>query len=56
MMLRQSDTFRRLGLGDFRTLCQALVADPALIYWLDGQTNRAGRPMRTSGGNCSSCS
>ena len=39
LMLRQLETFRRLGSGDFLTLTKAMVRDPALIFWLDGQRN-----------------
>lgn len=44
LMYQQNDTFRRLGLGDFRTLAQAMITDPALLIWLDGQGNRLGKP------------
>ena len=38
-MLSQLDMFRRLGLGDFRTLLVELSRDPAMIFWLDNQDN-----------------
>jgi uncharacterized protein (DUF1800 family) len=44
LMLRQNETLRRLGRGDFRELARAMVRDPALLLWLDGQRNRTGRP------------
>lgn len=44
LMYRQNDTQRRLGGGDFRALAQAMIIDPALLVWLDGGGNRAGRP------------
>jgi uncharacterized protein (DUF1800 family) len=44
MMLAQNETFRRLGAGDFRELARALIADPAMLVWLDGAQNRKGRP------------
>jgi uncharacterized protein (DUF1800 family) len=44
LMLRQNETLRRLGRGDFRELARAMVRDPALLLWLDGQRNRRGRP------------
>jgi uncharacterized protein (DUF1800 family) len=44
LMLRQNETLRRLGRGDFRELARAMVRDPALLLWLDGQRNRQGRP------------
>ena len=43
-MLRQNETLRRLGRGDFRELARAMVRDPALLLWLDGQRNRKGKP------------
>lgn len=44
MMLAQNETLRRLGRGDFRELARAMVRDPALLVWLDGQRNRKGKP------------
>jgi uncharacterized protein (DUF1800 family) len=44
MMLRQNQTLRSLGRGDFRELARAMVRDPALLVWLDGQKNKRGRP------------
>jgi uncharacterized protein (DUF1800 family) len=44
LMLAQNGTLRRLGRGDFRELARAMVRDPALLVWLDGQRNRKGRP------------
>jgi uncharacterized protein (DUF1800 family) len=44
LMLRQNGTLRTLGRGDFRELARAMVRDPALVVWLDGQRNRKGRP------------
>jgi uncharacterized protein (DUF1800 family) len=41
-MLAQNETFRRLGLGPFADLAQALVVDPAMLLWLDGDDNRVG--------------
>jgi uncharacterized protein (DUF1800 family) len=38
-MAHQNDTLRRLGTGDFRTLAQAMLVDPAMLFWLDGQKN-----------------
>ncbi|MGW6441516.1 DUF1800 domain-containing protein [Lentzea sp. NPDC055074] len=43
-MLAQNETFRRLGLGPFADLAQALVTDPAMLVWLDGNDNKAGSP------------
>ncbi len=44
MMLRQNQTLRSLGRGDFRGLARAMVRDPALLVWLDGQKNKKGEP------------
>jgi uncharacterized protein (DUF1800 family) len=44
LMYGQNDTMRRLGRGDFRTLAQAMIVDPAMLIWLDGQGNRVGKP------------
>ena len=44
MMLRQNETLRSLGRGDFRELARAMVRDPALLVWLDGQKNKKGKP------------
>jgi uncharacterized protein (DUF1800 family) len=38
-MLRQQQTFRDLGTGDFGPFLKAMLRDPALIFWLDGQQN-----------------
>jgi uncharacterized protein (DUF1800 family) len=44
LMLGQLDTLRRYGLGDFTQLVTAMVRDPALIVWLDGQRNTRKAP------------
>jgi uncharacterized protein (DUF1800 family) len=38
-MLKQITMFREHGLGDFRTMLVELSKDPAMIFWLDNQTN-----------------
>ena len=38
-VVNQTDTFRRCGLGDFRTLLLELSQDPAMIFWLDNKDN-----------------
>jgi uncharacterized protein (DUF1800 family) len=43
-MDRQVELFRRGGLGNFRDLLIGVGRDPAMILWLDGQTNRKGHP------------
>ncbi len=44
LMLAQNDTLRRLGRGSFTALARAMVVDPALLVWLDGQKNTAKAP------------
>jgi uncharacterized protein (DUF1800 family) len=44
LMLRQNETLRTRGRGDFRELARAMVRDPALLVWLDGQRNKKGKP------------
>jgi uncharacterized protein (DUF1800 family) len=39
VMLKQVAMFREHGLGDLRTLLVELSKDPAMIFWLDNQTN-----------------
>lgn len=41
MMGAHLEMLRDLGLGDFRTLLQHLSRSPAMIWWLDQQTNHA---------------
>jgi uncharacterized protein (DUF1800 family) len=44
LMLVQQQTLRDLGHGDFGVLLRAMLRDPALIFWLDGQLNTAKAP------------
>src|SRR4051812_26467824 len=44
LMDRQNETLRTHALGEFATLLEALVADPAMLVWLDGGTSRKDRP------------
>jgi uncharacterized protein (DUF1800 family) len=44
LMYRQQQTFRRYGTGDTGPFVRAMVRDPALILWLDGQKNTAKAP------------
>ncbi|MFG2037588.1 DUF1800 family protein [Dactylosporangium sp. NPDC048998] len=39
LMLAQQQTLFRTALGDFATQVHAMLRDPALIVWLDGQKN-----------------
>jgi len=43
-MWGQNQTFRRYGLGSFRTLLGQMARDPAMLVWLDGAQNRVGAP------------
>ncbi|MFB9237144.1 DUF1800 family protein [Plantactinospora siamensis] len=44
LMLGQLNTLRRYGPGPFGDLVTAMVRDPALIVWLDGQKNTRQAP------------
>jgi uncharacterized protein (DUF1800 family) len=44
LMLGQNQTLRQQGRGSFRTLALAMLTDPAMLYWLDGQKNVTGAP------------
>ena len=44
LMLAQNETFRRHALGSFTPLAQAMIVDPALLLWLDGNDNTAKAP------------
>ena len=44
LMLAQQQTMARLGRGDFGALVRAMLRDPALIIWLDGQVNTRQAP------------
>jgi uncharacterized protein (DUF1800 family) len=44
LMLAQQQTFRRYGGGDTGPLVRAMLRDPALIIWLDGQRNSRTAP------------
>jgi uncharacterized protein (DUF1800 family) len=43
-MLRQYRLFLDHGLGPFGVLLDAVARDPAMIRWLDNETNRKGQP------------
>jgi uncharacterized protein (DUF1800 family) len=43
-MLVQQQTFRDFGAGDFGPFLKAMLRDPALIIWLDGQQNTKAAP------------
>ncbi len=44
LMRRQHDIFRRLGAGDVSELTVAVAQDPAMLIWLDANTNVAAHP------------
>jgi uncharacterized protein (DUF1800 family) len=44
LMLRQQQTFRQYGAADTGPFVRAMLHDPALIIWLDGQRNTANAP------------
>lgn len=46
---RQIDMFRRVGLGDFRTILLELSMDPAMLYWLDNNENHKDQPNENYG-------
>ncbi len=44
LMLRQNHAFRAEALGPFGRLLERSVKEPALLLWLDAETNRKGHP------------
>jgi uncharacterized protein (DUF1800 family) len=44
LMYQQNNTQRTLGRGDFRALANAMIVDPAMLIWLDGNGNQVGKP------------
>jgi uncharacterized protein (DUF1800 family) len=49
LMLRQLQTLRQYGAGDFGVLVKAMLRDPALILWLDGDQNTSKAPNENLG-------
>lgn len=43
-MLQQNQFFRNNALGDFRDILIGISKDPAMLIWLDSNSNRRGRP------------
>ena len=43
-MYTQNELFRTQGSGDFTTLTQAVAQDPAMLIWLDANSNKASNP------------
>ncbi|HEU0168490.1 MAG TPA: DUF1800 family protein, partial [Chloroflexota bacterium] len=48
-MQQQNDTLRKLALGNFKDIVTAMAKDPAMLVWLDGDTNRKGAPNENFG-------
>jgi len=48
-MVDQMNLFRRLGLGDFRTLLREVTVDPAMLIYLDGAQSTAAHPNENYG-------
>lgn len=44
LMQRQNETLRRHALGHFDAMLQDLTRDPAMLIWLDSQSNKRGQP------------
>src|SRR5262249_39636790 len=44
LMDRQNETLRTHALGGFATLLEAVIADPAMLVWLDGGTSKKEKP------------
>ena len=42
LMAQQIGLFRQYALGNFRDLLKAVTHNPAMLIWLDGNTNRKG--------------
>ena len=48
-VVNQTETFRRCGLGHFRTLLMETARDPAMIFWLDNKDNHKDAPNENFG-------
>jgi uncharacterized protein (DUF1800 family) len=44
LLVRQNELFRRHAFGSFKELTAAIVVDPAMMFYLDTQNSRRGRP------------
>ncbi|HUS17144.1 MAG TPA: DUF1800 domain-containing protein, partial [Chloroflexia bacterium] len=49
LMYQQNELFRTRGLGKFDDLLAGVARDPAMIFWLDNNTNRKGHPNENWG-------
>ncbi len=44
LLMIQNDLFRRNALGNFRTLTHEIAKDPAMMFYLDTQSSKKGKP------------
>ena len=44
LMDRQNETLRTHAMGGFAALLEAIIADPAMLVWLDGGTSKKAKP------------
>jgi uncharacterized protein (DUF1800 family) len=44
LMQRQIDALRKHALGNFGEMLQEMTRDPAMVLWLDGNSNKRGKP------------
>lgn len=44
LMQQQNETLRRHALGHFDAMLQDMTRDPAMLLWLDSNTNKKGKP------------
>ena len=49
LMRNQNQLFRQLGAGPFKPLLTAVLTQPAMLQWLDGDKNRVGKPNENLG-------
>jgi uncharacterized protein (DUF1800 family) len=49
LLMMQNDLFRRNAIGSFRDLTQAILLDPAMLLYLDGQNSKKGMPNENFG-------
>lgn len=44
LMKQQNELLRQKGTAKFGTLLREMLTDPAMLYWLDANSNRSGQP------------
>jgi uncharacterized protein (DUF1800 family) len=49
LMDRQNETLRSHALGAFAPMLEAMIADPAMLIWLDGATTKKSKPNENLG-------